>query len=122
MVNDRKLLGVYSTSNELSVARSAYRKLQDNLSNLPQSKKIIDAARKYISESPTDQKPLLSKPNSSQLAALDSLGLEESATEKIILMAMVDKASESIEQNKKYQHENFMKSLAKVHKVLFGKS
>ena len=122
MVNDRKLLGVYSTSNELSVARSAYRKLQDNLSNLPQSKKIIDAARKYISESPTDQKPLLSKPNSSQLAALESLGLEESATEKIILMAMVDKASESIEQDKKYQHENFMKSLGKVHKVLFGKS
>ena len=122
MVNDRKLLGVYSTSNELSVVRSTYKKLQDNLSNLPQSKKIIDVARKYLSENPTDQKPLLSEPNSSQLAALESLGLEESATEQIILMAMVDKASESIEQNKQYQHENFMKSLAKVHKVLFGKS
>ena len=122
MVNDRKLLGVYSTSNELSVARSTYKKLQDNLSNLPQSKKIIDVARKYLSENPADQKPLLSEPNSSQLAALESLGLEESATEQIILMAMVDKASESIEQNKQYQHENFMKSLAKVHKVLFGKS
>ena len=122
MVNDRKLLGVYSTSNELSVARSTYKKLQDNLSNLPQSKKIIDVARKYLSENPIDQKPLLSKPNSSQLVALESLGLEESATEKIILMAMVDKASESIEQNKQYQHENFMKSLAKVHNVLFGKS
>ena len=122
MVNDRKLLGVYSTSNELNVARSTYKKLQDNLSNLPQSKKIIDVARKYLSENPIDQKPLLSEPNSSQLAALESLGLEESATEKIILMAMVDKASESIGQNKQYQHENFMKSLAKVHKVLFGKS
>ena len=122
MVNDRKLLGVYSTSNELNVARSTYKKLQDNLSNLPQSKKIIDVARKYLSENPIDQKPLLSEPNSSQLAALESLGLEESATEKIILMAMVDKASESIEQNKQYQHENFMKSLGKVYKVLFGKS
>ena len=122
MVQDRKLLGVSSTFNEMSVARGAYKKLQENDSNLALSKDIVAAAEKYISFDVIGSKPMLRQPDQLQLEALETLGLDEKASERAILLALIDQASNSLDVNKKTRHENRMKVLDKIHKTLFGKN
>ncbi len=122
MVQDRKLLGVSSTFNEMSVARGAYKKLQENDSNLALSKDIVAAAEKYISFDVIGSKPMLRQPDQVQLEALETLGLDEKASERAILLALIDQASNSLDVNKKTRHENRMKVLDKIHKTLFGKN
>ena len=121
MVSDRKLLGVSSTYNEMSVARSAYKKLQENDSNLELSRDIVKAAEKYISFGVTGSKPLLREPDTVQQEALEALGLDKNASERAILLALIDQTSYSLDANKKTRHENRMKVLDKIHKTLFGR-
>ena len=121
MVSDRKLLGVSSTYNEMSVARGAYKKLQENDSNLELSRDIVTAAEKYISFGVTGSKPLLREPDPVQQEALEALGLDKDASERAIVLALINQASDSLDVNKKTQHENRMKKLDKIHKTLFGR-
>ena len=121
MVSDRKLLGVSSTYNEMSVARSAYKKLQENDSNLELSRDIVKAAEKYISFGVTGNKPLLREPDPVQQEALEALGLDKNASERAIVLALIDQTSNSLDANKKTRHENRMKELDKIHKTLFGR-
>ena len=121
MVSDRKLLGVSSTYNEMSVARSAYKKLQENDSNLELSRDIVMAAEKYISFGVTGSKSLLREPDTVQQEALEALGLDKDASERAILLALINQTNDSLDVNKKTQHENRMKELDKIHKTLFGR-
>ena len=121
MVSDRKLLGVSSTYNEMSVARSAYKKLQENDSNLELSRDIVTAAEKYISFGVTGSKSLLREPDTVQQEALEALGLDKDASERAILLALINQTNDSLDVNKKTQHENRMKELDKIHKTLFGR-
>ena len=121
MVSDRKLLGVSSTYNEMSVARGAYKKLQENDSNLELSRDIVKAAEKYISFGVTGNKSLLREPDPVQLEALEALGLDGRASERAILLALIDQTSNSLDVNTKTRHENRMKVLDKIHKTLFGR-
>ena len=122
MVSDRKLLGVSSTYNEMSVAKAAYKKLQANGSNLKLSKDIVKTAEKYISSEVVGSKPLLGKPDKAQLKALEALGLDAKASERSVMLALIDQTSTSLDANKKTRHENKMKALDKIHKTLFGRS
>ncbi len=120
--DDAKLLGVASTYNEMRVIKAAYDKLQKNMSDPSESKRIMDTAKKYISSEVLSSKPFLQSPGKKQSDALQSLGLENDASERAIHMALLDKASESIERSSKNKrgHENTMKELGKYYQTLLG--
>lgn len=118
LVEDRELLGVSSTYNELSVAKGAFRKLLAHSSDLPLSRKIVEAAKRYLS-SKIGTKALLKEPDPAQLKALGELKLDASATERSVRQALINEASNSLDNNEVTLHENRMKELDKIHNILF---
>ena len=118
LVEDRKLLDVASTYNELSVAKGAFRKLLANSSDLPLSRKIVEAAKRYLS-SKIGNKPMLKEPDPAQLKALGDLNLDASATERSVRQALINEASTSLDTNGMAEHENRMRELEMIHNILF---
>ena len=118
LVEDRQLLGVSSTYNELSVAKSAFTKLLANSSDLPLSRKIVEAAKRYLS-SKIGNKPMLKEPDPAQSKALGDLNLDASATERSVRKALINEASKSLDTNGMAEHENRMRELEMIHNTLF---
>lgn len=120
LVEDRELLGVSSTYNDLGVAKGAFRKLLAHSSDLSWSRKIINAAKKYLSFE-VGKKALLKEPDPDQLKALGELNLDASASERSIRLALINEASSSLETNEVTLHENRMKELDTIHNILFDR-
>ncbi len=120
LVEDRELLGVSSTYNDLGVAKGAFRKLLAHSSDLSWSRKIVNAAKKYLSFN-VGNKALLKNPDPDQLKALGELNLDASASERSIRLALINEASNSLDKNEVTLHENRMKELDMIHDTLFGR-
>lgn len=118
LVEDRELLGVSSTYNELSVAKGAFRKLLANSSDLPLSRKIVEAAKRYLS-SKIGNKAMLKEPDPAQLKALGELNLDATATERSVRQALINEAGKSLDTNGMAEHENRMRELEMLHNTLF---
>ena len=123
LVADRELLKVPSTYNEMSVAKSAFRELLANSSDLSKSEEIVNAAKRYLSFDVPVKKPLLKEPlDPAQLEALGELNLGADASERSIRLALIKEASDSLDSNARISHEKKMKELEVIHNTLFGKS
>ena len=121
LVEDRELLGVSSTYNDLGVAKGAFRKLLAHSSDLPLSRKIIETAKRYLS-SKIGSKALLKEPDPAQSEALGKLNLDASATERSVRRALINEAEKSLDANEATVHQNRMKELDIIHNTLFGRS